>query len=174
MALKKPGEQNIQEFKIPLSLVGRPQINRALQELDRLDDFLLAASAHKKTKAGESFEVTPLLDELARDNGYQMTKSEDCQVLKKRLKNLLATSPQVHVSFAVEPSLKDLEPIVIWFRTHIHPTLLLQIGLQPNIVAGCVVRTPNKVFDLSLRTHMRDQQTHLMELIKRTADAERV
>jgi len=161
------------EFKIPIGMIGRPQINRALLELDKVDDFLLAASAHQKPKADQSFEITPMLDELAKDNGYELTKAADCQTLKGELQKLLKTSPQIQISFAAEPSLKALEPILVWFRTHIHPTLLLQVGLQPNIVAGCVVRTPNKVFDLSLRDHMQAQQSHLMELIKGVADANR-
>ena len=38
-----------------------------------------------------------------------------------------------------------------WFRAEAHPYVLLKVGLQPNIAAGCVIRTSNKYFDLSFR-----------------------
>jgi hypothetical protein len=40
-----------------------------------------------------------------------------------------------------------------------------QVGLQPTIAAGCVVRTSNKVFDMSLKEHLTEQEQYLMQLI---------
>jgi F0F1-type ATP synthase delta subunit len=71
----------------------------------------------------------------------------------------------LHISFAAEPSTQALEKILVWFRANIHPQALLQVGLQPTIAAGCVLRTPNKVFDMSLRNHLIEQQKYLMQLI---------
>jgi hypothetical protein len=56
--------------------------------------------------------------------------------------------------------------LVGWFRANVHPHVLVQVGLQPNIAAGCVVRTTNKVFDLSLRNHFAQNQQVLIESMK--------
>jgi F0F1-type ATP synthase delta subunit len=73
------------------------------------------------------------------------------------------------MSFASEASPKALDKIVAWLRSNIHPQTLLQVGLQPTIAAGCIVRTTNRVFDLSLRTHLREQEPYLTQLIATAA-----
>jgi F0F1-type ATP synthase delta subunit len=52
---------------------------------------------------------------------------------------------------------------VTWLRANIHPQALVQVGLQPNIAAGCVVRTANKQFDLSLRQSFAKHKDLLIE-----------
>jgi F0F1-type ATP synthase delta subunit len=81
------------------------------------------------------------------------------------LNEVLGHAPLLHISFASEPSTKALEAILVWMRANIHPQTLLQVGLQPNIAAGCVLRTPSKVFDLSMRSYLQKQESYLVELI---------
>jgi hypothetical protein len=69
------------------------------------------------------------------------------------------------MSFASDPSAVFTVKIVIWLRTNIHPYLLLQVGLEPRIAAGCIVRTPNKQYDFSLRRHFTDQREQLINAI---------
>ena len=71
----------------------------------------------------------------------------------------------MHISFAADPSASFTEKIVAWFRENIHPNILVQIGLQPNIAAGCVVRTANKIFDFSLRENFNQSQQSLIDAI---------
>jgi F0F1-type ATP synthase delta subunit len=47
--------------------------------------------------------------------------------------------------------------------------VLVQIGLQPNLGAGCVVRTTNKYFDMSLRTKFFDSRDKLRAVLKAPA-----
>jgi len=55
------------------------------------------------------------------------------------------------MSLSADPSTRFLEKLVTWLRREIHPQVLLTIGLQPTLGAGCVLRTPNRQFDFSLR-----------------------
>jgi F0F1-type ATP synthase delta subunit len=73
-------------------------------------------------------------------------------------------------SFAAEPSARSFEPVLTWLRTNIHPQAMVQIGLQPAIAAGCVLRTPNRVFDMSLRSGLKKQEPYLARLIKGAVD----
>jgi hypothetical protein len=43
---------------------------------------------------------------------------------------------------------------------------LITIGLQPNIGAGCVVRTTNKYFDLSIKQDFLSKRNLLLEALK--------
>jgi hypothetical protein len=67
------------------------------------------------------------------------------------LKSLSANAPVMHVSFSVDPPGPYVQKIVFWFRHNIRGDILVRVGLQPNIGAGCVVRTTNKSFDFSLK-----------------------
>jgi F0F1-type ATP synthase delta subunit len=65
---------------------------------------------------------------------------------------------------------KALEKILLWLRQNVHPQVLLQVGLQPAIAAGCVLRTTNKIFDMSLKAHLSQQTDYLKQLISGAAD----
>jgi F0F1-type ATP synthase delta subunit len=153
------------ELKLSTNIISQADLIRILRELKDLDDFFVASD---KRTAGTSMQLpklTHLLDETAKENKYNLLEDERRKVLKQQLELVIGKAPQIHVSFAAEPSPKALEKILIWFRTNIHPQVLLQVGLQPSIAAGCVVRTANRVFDMSLREHLNEQQKYLVQLI---------
>jgi F0F1-type ATP synthase delta subunit len=56
-----------------------------------------------------------------------------------------------------------ISKIISWFRKEVNPQILLQVGVQPNITAGCVLRTPNKYFDLSLKQRMLQNKDSLAQ-----------
>ena len=62
--------------------------------------------------------------------------------------------------------------IVAWLRTEIHPLILLEIGLQPTIAAGCVIRTTNKYFDYSIGRHLKRNRGQLVSLLRGESTAE--
>jgi F0F1-type ATP synthase delta subunit len=70
------------------------------------------------------------------------------------------------MSFAADPSASFSAKIVGWLRANIHPLSLLEIGLQPTIAAGCIVRTTNKVFDLSLRNRFSEHTELLLKSLR--------
>jgi hypothetical protein len=73
------------------------------------------------------------------------------------------------MSFATDPSSAFTAKIVTWLRASIAPNVLLEVGLQPTIAAGCIVRTTNKIFDLSLRQHFADAESVLLEALEHEA-----
>jgi F0F1-type ATP synthase delta subunit len=158
------------ELKLPLSIVGPSDIARLQRELGNLNDFFIGAAARKSGTPMQPPPLSRLLDQLARDNGYNLLESSHRQKLQSELEALVTKVPSLHVSFAVEPPPKALEQVLDWFRTNIHPQLLLQVGLQPTIAAGCVLRTPNKVFDMSMRAFIRSQEPYLAQLIAGAAN----
>ena len=154
------------ELKLPTSLVGKSDINRIMRELDSLDDFFMNAAARRSGEAVKAPRTTYIMEQLARDNNFNLLQREDRAGLRAKLNELTKTAPDLHISFAVEPSPRVIDVILGWMRTNIHPQLLLQVGLQPTIAAGCVLRTPNKIFDLSLRSYLENQEKYLVELIQ--------
>ena len=63
------------------------------------------------------------------------------------------------MSFSADPSVTFLTKLMTWLRQEIHPQVLLTVGLQPTIGAGCILRTTNRYFDFSLRQDFANKRT---------------
>jgi F0F1-type ATP synthase delta subunit len=55
------------------------------------------------------------------------------------------------MTFAVEADRESLMQLAQWVRETVHPQAVIAVGLQPGLIAGVYLRTPNHVHDLSLR-----------------------
>lgn len=157
-------------IQIPLSLTGQADINRSLREIGKLDDFFLSAGSRKAGQSGPAPpRVTRLLSSLAADNRLNLLQEKDRAHLREQLEKIMREAPNLHISFAAEPSPKIMEQILSWLRENVHPQTLVVVGLAPGIAAGLVLRTPNKVFDLSLQAHLKNQEDYLAKLIGEVA-----
>ncbi|MEX2006863.1 MAG: hypothetical protein WD877_01705 [Candidatus Saccharimonadales bacterium] len=154
------------ELKIPLAVVSPADVTRLIRELNSLDDFFAGAAARKSGSASPTPpRLTRLLDSLAKENQINLLDAAGRKDLEAKLQNLLKVAPALHISFAVDPPPKALERILIWLRENIDPNVLVKVGLQPTIAAGCILRTPNKLFDMSLRARLKNQEPYLAKLI---------
>jgi F0F1-type ATP synthase delta subunit len=157
-------------LKLPAGLIGLADITRLTRELNGLDDFFAGAKTRPAGTAMQPPKISRLLNNLATENKINLLKDDERSGLQKSLVEIYDRAPSMHISFAVEPSPKALERILVWVRQNIHPQALLQVGLQPGIAAGCMLRTSNKVFDMSLRSNLQKQSGYLTQLIRGAAD----
>lgn len=155
-----------QTLILPPTVVSDGDINRLVRELDSLNDFFMSAAARKGGTTVQPPRVTRILNTIATESKLNLLDEKHRQSLAGELKAIQNTAPVMHISFATEPSPQALERILVWMRAKIHPYALLQVGLQPTIAAGCVLRTPNKVFDMSLRSYLDRQRGYLVELVR--------
>ncbi len=155
-------------FRLLDSLVGAADVSRVKRSLETLDEQHRQAGLRAKKGGSNSPIDEPgrLLLALAEANGYNLESSGDRESLITDLEDLLATAPTVTMSFAVDPSAVFMAKIVGWMRTSINPHVLVRIGLQPNIAAGCVLRTPGKIYDFSLRSKFTEQRPMLIKRLK--------
>lgn len=140
-------------FVLPASLVSRTDVSRLVGEAERVDIELTTAAV--RAKAGAEAIAPPVMspqltdflaqNQLSLDNG---TVRSD---LIKQLRLLKDNAPVIHMTFAVEADRTSLQQLVQWLRSSIHPQAVIDVGLQPGLVAGVYLRTPNHVHDLSLR-----------------------
>jgi F0F1-type ATP synthase delta subunit len=70
------------------------------------------------------------------------------------------------MSFSAEPSTVFMQKMTDYVRQNIHPQALLQVGLQPNIGAGFMLRTTNKYYDFSLRSVLKTKHDELMHNLR--------
>ncbi len=156
-------------LKLPVSIMTKQDLHRLIREVEALDNYILQNSIRGQKSAALP-RLTSTLEALIRDNKLEIMDDKARPILRSTLSDLLKTAPVIHMSFAIEPSSFMTQKIVSWFRNEVHPALMLHIGIQPTIAAGCVMRTSNKYFDFSLRQHLNASQGLLMDSIRKHSD----
>lgn len=149
------------QLKLPNSLINRGDVFRMMRELNSINDFFVGSTARAAGAPQAPPRTTRALDQLCESNGANLLDAGHRKALMSSLESLIQQAPNLHISFATEPLPREVEPILVWMRDNIHPHTLLQVGVQPSIAAGCILRTPNRMFDLSLRVHLQ-KQAHLL------------
>lgn len=158
-------EQTPGQIVLPNGLVSSIDLSRMVRELTALDESISQTSLRAPGEPTRLAATGATLEELAGANKVQLTDQKQRMQLLELLKGFQKHAPRIHMSLAAEPTAKFTEKIVIWMRKNIHPLVLLEIGLQPNIAAGCIVRTNNKMFDMSLRHCFTEKRSLLVEKI---------
>jgi F0F1-type ATP synthase delta subunit len=153
-------------ISLPHSVVSKIDVSRLLREMAALEEYLIAARI--RSPRGEIImpRLSLLLELVARANAMNLAVEEHRKSLTSILEDIREHAPTVHISFASNPSAAMVEKLVQWFRKETHPYALVQTGLQPGLAAGCIVRTPNKLFDFSLRKRLEEQKEILSEAIR--------
>lgn len=152
--------------KLPLTIMTVVDLNRLSRELSGIEDFNLQSSVRSPGKQPALPRTSRGLEELANQNNLNLLVDTDRETLKSQLDNLRLHAPVIHMSFAADPSPSFLAKVVTWLRNEIHPSIIVNVGLQPGLAGGCVVRTPNKYFDFSLRKHLQDSAQLLTKSLK--------
>lgn len=165
MELKHQKHGN-RSLELPTLIFGPVEIHRLQRELEGLEEYMIQAQIREKGKQAPLPKTSRLLEALAGNNAFNLLLDTDRTKLAEFLKNIAEKAPVIHISFAADPSSAFTAKIVAWLRTNIHPYALLHLGLQPNIAAGCIVRTNNRSFDFSLRNRFYEQRPLLLKSLE--------
>lgn len=150
---------------LPVSVVGRIDVGRLLREAEALDEFLNQAAIRKPGTPVKMPKTSRLMDEILQINQLNVLHEKERQQLLDFLHTVKNSAPVMHMSFSADPPPLFTGKLMTWLRREIHPLLLLQVGLQPNIGAGALVRTTNKYYDFSLREKFMAKRQMLSDLI---------
>ena len=151
---------------LPNSVVTKVDVGRLLRELEQVDEFLHQSAVRAPGTPVKLPRTSRLFDEVVAENKLNLLQEADRTRLLTFVRQIQTSAPVMHISFSADPSPRFVQKLITWLRAEIHPIVLLQIGLQPNIGAGCVVRTTNKYFDLSLRSRFKDHRPDLAKLMQ--------
>jgi F0F1-type ATP synthase delta subunit len=149
-------------FVLPVVVFGTIELHRIQRELEALEDYFAQSQIRAAGKQVPLPQLSRLLYGMAADNDLNLLIQEQRTKLAALLKEIADSAPVVHISFAADPSSNFTAKIVEWFRKNIHPYCMVQLGLQPAIAAGCVLRTPNHILDFSLAHHFSDKRELLV------------
>jgi hypothetical protein len=152
-------------FALPSSVVSRVDVSRLVDDAERVDNSLTTDTVRTKaggetgTVAAPSEQLAAFLDmnQLAFDSSQQRT------AIIKQLRLLKDNVPVIHMTFAVEADRESLGQLVSWLREQVHKQTVIAVGLQPGLVAGVYLRTPNHVHDLSLKAKLEGSRDLLVK-----------
>ena len=150
-------------IQLPVSIVSPTDVARLTREIEQLDGFFRSQEIRQAGQQNALPRLSKLMDQLVADNQMNLLVEADRKLLMQVLVKLHETAPIMHISFSVDPPGPYVQKIVTWLRKNIHPFVLVTVGLQPNIGAGCVVRTTNKMFDFSLREYFSQKRGFFIE-----------
>ncbi len=164
--------ENKNALVLPIAIVSPTDIARIIRESDNLDEFFRQSNIKESTTQVVAPRYSKLLDELVVLNNLDLSQQTHRDYLKQSLISVSENSPVLHVSFSVDPPGPYVQKIVNWLRQNIRSDVLVSVGLQPNIGAGCIVRTTNKSFDFSLRKFFDSKHDFFMEKLHQVVDPE--
>jgi hypothetical protein len=152
-----------QTLTLPLQVTSPVDVGRLQRELESIDGSLTQAALRKDGSKPTIPKTTTLMDNMLQLNKINLANSSERKPLMDFLVQTKAKAPVLHMSFSADPSTTFIDRLLTWLRQEIHPNLLVTIGLQPNIGAGCIVRSTNKYFDFSLRQDFASKRGLLLE-----------
>lgn len=138
---------------LPPSVVTKVDVSHLVSEVEVLDNALTAAAVRAKTKAPIP-ALPPLsapLTEFLQQNRLNLNDNHQRGELITQMRLLKDKAPVINMTFAVAADRESLQQIAAWLRRSVHPQAVIAAGFQPGLVAGVYLRTPNHVFDMSMR-----------------------
>lgn len=151
---------------VPASITTMHDIGKLQRELVALQQYFASAAKRSSGSPMTLPATTSQLENIARQNDCNLLHEADREKLEKVLATIRQYARPVDISFAGIPSSMFLQKIVTWFRTNIDKDIVLNVGHDPSIAAGCVVRTAHKTYDLSLGHKLLDNRQALVDLLR--------
>lgn len=157
-------------LQLPIQVTTRIDAGRLLHELESVREFLKQSSIRQPGTSVKLPKVSRLADEFVESNKLNLLHEDDVSRAINFLIMVKAKAPVIHMSFSADPSPQFQQKLITWLRVQIHPLVLLRVGLQPTIGAGCVLRTTNKYFDFSIREHFKNNKQLLVSSLHGPGD----
>lgn len=159
---RKAQPEAASKLTLPALVAGPVDVARLIRELEMIDDSLLQLGLRTGGSPTKMPKTGYLLEKTVQLNKLNLLRKTDRAALRRYLTAVHDKAPVMHISFGSEPSPLFVEKLMTWLRREIYPEALLTIGLQPTLGAGCILRTTNKYFDLSLRQTFTKKRDLLM------------
>ncbi len=155
------------DVSLPLQVTSQSDLGRMYRELLAIDEYMKQSALRTPGTLPSALpRISKALQVLSTSSEMNLLDSDNRQKLIDYISAIYHRPITIHMSFAAEPSPAFIQKLISWLRSSIHPQILLQVGLQPDIAAGCTVRTTNQYFDLSLRKDLARHREELVGLIR--------
>lgn len=154
--MSQASDSPVLELILPPSVVSKLDVAHLVSELEAVDGTLTANDVRAKTGVAASPQLaySPQLSDFLAANQLQIGDSQQRSQLLSRLRQLKSNLPVIHMTFACAADQDSLMKLSAWLRQSVHPQAVIAVGLQPSLIGGVYLRTPNHVRDLSVRAQL--------------------
>lgn len=147
-------------FVLPPTIVTRVDVSRLMTDFERVDEEMISARIRgQEANAQPSAPLQAFIDanQLSLDNDAERTR------LIAELRSLKDKVPVIHITFASQADDESLNQMMQWFRTDVHPQVVIATSVQPALIAGIALRTPNHIHDMSLNGVLHEKHDVLVK-----------
>lgn len=152
-------------YILPSSIATKHNLALLVTEFEQVDNDLTAKAVHGDNNTSD-VDLSDHAREFLEANEFSLDNSNNRSEMITQLRLLKRNAPVVHMAFAVEADSASLARIVSWFRDSVHKQTVIIVGFQPSLVAGTYLRTPNHIYDISLRSAFKQGRGKLIEKLE--------
>lgn len=139
-------------YKLPPTIYTKSQLRQLQTELNQLSSL----------RTAKNIVLSANLQDLATHNGLKDLNTALVKKLLTFVESTLQKAPEISLSLASLPNVEERGELVSWLRGKFNAQLMLHIIIQPELLAGCMLRTDSNVYDWSLRTALESNQEKLV------------
>ncbi len=148
-------------YVLPLSVMTRSDLRRLVNEIETIDmslttDALRRRSATKDIVA--PITVSSQLSDFIAANRLDLRDARARAQVIAEIRLLKMSAPVVHLTFATSVTTETLGKMMQWLRSSLSQQVVMTVGLQPELIGGVVVRTANRIFDLSVKAQLANSR----------------
>jgi len=154
------------DFTLPINVVSKVDVARLVTEVENVDNELTAADVRKKAGSNAHSDhpiFSDQLNDFLKLNELSLDEARTRTALIKQMRLLKDKAPIIHMTFAVTADNDSLQQLAKWLRESVDKQAVIEVGVQPSLVAGVYIRTPNHVHDFSLRAALDGKHDLLIQ-----------
>lgn len=162
----------VPQLALPPTLITKVDFAHMINEVEVIDAALEAQKVRGYKK--EQYRLPAIsrtLSDFLTLNQVDVLDDHTRMAFKAQVRKLKDKVPIVHLTFATPADAESLEYLAGWIRQEIHPLAVLSVGMQPSLIGGTYIRTPNHVHDYSMRALFKGKTSVLVEELSRLEDA---
>lgn len=97
------------------------------------------------------YNITNAILELAEEHNIQLRNGANATPFLTEIMSMLKAAPKVDITLAFHPTYEQLKGILKWWRTEIEPHIIINLQIDPSLVAGAVIGYKGEITNLSLQ-----------------------
>lgn len=148
---------------LPVDTYSPDQLSELVLQLQDIA-ALSRDSAARKEADDDLPDMSPSLTELLEANKIDAKDVTALEGLSKELAKMLDTAPTVHILLSAMPGRAMRRQFTTWFRTEIHPLILMTFAARSDLGGGAIVQAGSHLYDLSFRRSIIDNKARLTEI----------
>ena len=143
---------------LPAELATLADFRSSLRELKQYAEQL---HAHQTATIGERARAW-----VEQSGAGQAPTAKQVEALVAELKAWEQQANVMHLTLAGRPTRAQVVELASWFRVNVSPLILLAVHVNPEVLAGAIVRTPTHIYDLSFATKLKQVKPTISARLK--------